>query len=142
MKGITLLFKRSRRVAGAFSAVLLTLYEPHSEIRILDAGCGLGFLSYVAAKGLWVHKGGKQIFLAPIDQQGRIYSTRVASVLRSIGLKVDLNVMERGISKQLDYASKMGYEYVVILGENEAKKETVSLKILSSGQQKEIPIRL
>ena len=31
------------RVAGAFSAVLLTLYEPHSEIRILDAGCGLGF---------------------------------------------------------------------------------------------------
>ena len=38
------------RVAGAFSAVLLTLYEPHSEIRILDAGCGLGFLSYVAAK--------------------------------------------------------------------------------------------
>ena len=38
------------RVAGAFSAVLLTLYEPHSVIRILDAGCGLGFLSYVAAK--------------------------------------------------------------------------------------------
>lgn len=92
------------------------------------------------SKGLWVHKGGKQIFLAPIDQQGRIYSTRVASVLRSIGLKVDLNVMERGISKQLDYASKMGYEYVVILGESEAKKETVSLKILSSGQQKEIPL--
>ena len=38
------------RAAGAFSAVLLTRYEPHSEIRILDAGCGLGFLSYVAAK--------------------------------------------------------------------------------------------
>lgn len=34
----------------------------------------------------------------------------------------------------------MGYEYVVILGENEAIKETVSLKILSSGQQKEIPL--
>jgi histidyl-tRNA synthetase len=32
----------------------------------------------------------------------------------------------------------MGYEYVIILGENEAKKETVSLKLMASGQQREI----
>ncbi len=93
------------------------------------------------AKGLWVQKREKQIFVAPLDPQGRLYATRVASVLRSMDLRVDLNVMERGISKQLDYASKMGYEYVIILGENEAKKETVSIKIMASGQQREIGLK-
>ncbi len=89
------------------------------------------------AKGLWVQKGEKQIFIAPIDLQGRRYATRVASFLRNEGLMVDLNVTERGISKQLDYASKMGYQYVIIIGENEAKKETLSLKNMSTGQQNE-----
>ncbi len=89
------------------------------------------------AKGLWVQKGEKQIFIAPIDLQGRRYATRVASFLRNEGLMVNLNVTERGISKQLDYASKMGYQYVIIIGENEAKKETLSLKNMSTGQQNE-----
>lgn len=33
-----------------FTSTLLSLYPPRLALRILDAGCGLGFLSYVAAK--------------------------------------------------------------------------------------------
>jgi cyclopropane fatty-acyl-phospholipid synthase-like methyltransferase len=38
------------RAEKAFSKLLRTLYPPGSPLRILDAGCGLGFLTYVAAK--------------------------------------------------------------------------------------------
>jgi histidyl-tRNA synthetase len=93
------------------------------------------------AKGLWVQKKEGGIFLAPIDSAGRKYAIRVASTLRELGLGVDLNVMDRGISKQLDYASKMGYEYVVILGESEAKQESISLKNMTTGEQKEIELK-
>ncbi|MEM0135738.1 MAG: histidine--tRNA ligase [Thermoplasmatales archaeon] len=93
------------------------------------------------AKGLWSRKKEPQIFLAPVDLSGRAFAVRVASDLRNLGIKVDLNVMERGISKQLDYASKMGYEYAAILGENEAKKGSISLKNMSTGQQMEIELR-
>ena len=65
----------------------------------------------------------------------------MASEIRSLGIRVDLNVTERGISKQLDYASKMGYEYAAILGENEAKKGSISLKNMLTGQQMEIELR-
>ena len=38
------------RVETAFSELFTSLYSPESEIRILDAGCGLGFLASVAAR--------------------------------------------------------------------------------------------
>ena len=38
------------KVAKAFTSLLLSLYPADSELRILDAGCGLGFLSGVAAR--------------------------------------------------------------------------------------------
>ena len=34
----------------SFSKLLRALYPPRTVLRILDAGCGLGFLTYVAAK--------------------------------------------------------------------------------------------
>lgn len=38
------------RVETAFSELFTSVYSPESEIRILDAGCGLGFLASVAAR--------------------------------------------------------------------------------------------
>ncbi len=93
------------------------------------------------AKGRWIQKKVRQVFVAPIDQQGRVFAVKVSSVLRDLGLNVDLNVTERGISKQLDYAAKMGYEYVIVLGENEAKNQSVSFKNMSTGQQREIGLQ-
>ncbi|MCL6002812.1 MAG: histidine--tRNA ligase [Thermoplasmatales archaeon] len=93
------------------------------------------------AKGLWAKKRERLVFVAPIDLPGRSFSVRVTTALRSLGFRVDLNVMERGISKQLDYASKMGYQYAIILGENEAKKESVSVKNMSNGQQTEVELK-
>ena len=92
------------------------------------------------AKGFWNRKKELQIFLAPVDLPGRSFAVKVASELRNIGIRVDLNVTERGISKQLDYASKMGYEYAAILGENEARKGSISLKNMLTGQQMEIEL--
>ena len=92
------------------------------------------------AKGLWNSKKEPQVFLAPVDLPGRSFAVKVASEIRSLGIRVDLNVTERGISKQLDYASKMGYEYAAILGENEAKKGSISLKNMLTGQQMEIEL--
>jgi tRNA1(Val) A37 N6-methylase TrmN6 len=39
-----------KRAGKAFSKLLRSLYPSRAPLRILDAGCGLGFLMYVAAK--------------------------------------------------------------------------------------------
>jgi|YelNatPaOPRAMG01_1025707.scaffolds.fasta_scaffold01913_18 histidyl-tRNA synthetase len=88
--------------------------------------------------GKWKGRDERTIFIANVDDKSRLYGAQIASELRNDGLKVDVNVTDRGISKQLDYASRMGYEYAVIIGENEVKRGTVMLKILSSGAQREL----
>jgi histidyl-tRNA synthetase len=92
-------------------------------------------------KGKWTQKEVVRVFIAFVDPPGRAYAIKVAPVMRDLGLDVDVNVTDRGISKQLDYASKLGYEHVVILGENESKKQTLTVKTMSTGQQKEIELK-
>jgi len=91
-------------------------------------------------EGLWKLKKERRVFLVQIDPRGRDYSKDVARKLRAKGINVDLNVMDRGVSKQLDYAAKIGYEFSVILGENEAKNGTITVKNMSTGKQSEMNI--
>ncbi len=91
-------------------------------------------------EGLWKLEEERSVFVAQIDEKGREYSKDVARILRDKGINVDLNVMDRGISKQLDYAAKMGYKFSIILGENEAKKGTITVKNMSNGQQSEMNV--
>jgi len=64
----------------------------------------------------------------------------IAETLREEGLKINLDVQERSISKNLDYANKQSIPYVLIIGENELQKNKVKLKNMSSGKEKLISI--
>ncbi|MEM0130189.1 MAG: histidine--tRNA ligase [Thermoplasmatales archaeon] len=92
------------------------------------------------ASGKWLAKQRRIVFLATVDEVGKRYAPRVSKRLRESGIEVDTDVTERGISKQLDYASKMGYSHVIIVGENEERKGTFILKNLITGKQEEIRI--
>ncbi|MGC8645557.1 MAG: histidine--tRNA ligase [Thermoplasmata archaeon] len=92
------------------------------------------------ATGKWGKTRKKGLFLAMVDEAGRRYAPRAAKKLRENGILVDVNISERGISKQLDYASKMGYEFVAILGEKEERKGTLVLKNLGTGYQEEVSL--
>ncbi|MEM0128021.1 MAG: histidine--tRNA ligase [Thermoplasmatales archaeon] len=92
------------------------------------------------SSGRWKGEKRKIIFLATVDERGKIYAPKVSKKLRESGIQVDSNVSSRGISKQLDYASKMGYDYVAIIGENEERKGTIVLKNLATGKQEEMAI--
>ena len=49
-----------------------------------------------------------------------------------------MDLHARGISKNLDYANKLGIPFVAILGEKEAKKKEFSLKNMESGKEKKV----
>src|SRR3954451_13846069 len=44
--------KLRERAEEVFSRLMLSVFAPADRLRVLDAGCGLGFLMYVAAKCL------------------------------------------------------------------------------------------
>jgi len=92
------------------------------------------------SSGKWGKVKRKALFLAMVDDAGKEYAPRVSKTLRENGVAVDVNTAERGISKQLDYASKMGYGYVAIVGENEKRNGTIVLKNLNTGLQEELSL--
>ena len=55
--------------------------------------------------------------------------------LRTLGLKVDFDLANKKFGKQLDKASKSGAKFALILGEDEFKAGTLTLKNLDTSEQ-------
>ena len=58
----------------------------------------------------------------------------LAENLRTLGFKIEFDLANKKFTKQLEKASKVA-KYALILGEDEIKSGTVSVKNLSTGEQ-------
>ncbi|MAG53028.1 MAG: histidine--tRNA ligase [Nanoarchaeota archaeon] len=74
------------------------------------------------------------IFIIPIKNLDKCIP--IAEELRKSNIKVNLDLLKRSISKNLDYANKEKIPYVLIIGEDELKKNKVKLKNMFSGEEK------
>jgi len=72
-------------------------------------------------------------YIIPIQTLDK--SIQIASKLRNKGLKVSIDLNSRGISKNLDYANKLGIEKVIIIGNKELKLKKVKIKNMKSGKE-------
>ena len=79
-----------------------------------------------------------KVFVVPIGDSTREYAVEFAQKLRSEGIKVDLDLMRRSISKNLDYANSVGFSYVVLIGEDEIKAKKVTLRDMKTGKQESL----
>ncbi|MEN2998438.1 MAG: histidine--tRNA ligase [Brevinematia bacterium] len=68
------------------------------------------------------------------------FSLKVASLIRSKGLKTHVLSYLDGIGKQMKTASKIGVKFAIIVGEDEVKEEKVTLKNMATGEQKKLPL--
>ncbi len=80
-------------------------------------------------------------FVAYIGQQNREYALSAATALRGSGVYVDMNVGDRNISKQLEYASSLGIGWVLIMGDKEREASKTKLRNMESGEEELISIQ-
>ncbi len=66
---------------------------------------------------------------------------KISSNLRASGINVEVDLVGKGIGKNLDFAQKKGYKFVGIIGENELKENKLTLKNIESGKQEMISIK-
>ena len=81
-----------------------------------------------------VKKSVADVFVIPIGTLKE--SLKIAQELRSKGIKVDMDIVGKGISKNLNYANSLNIPYVIFVGEDEVKKKKVKLKNMQSGKEK------
>jgi histidyl-tRNA synthetase len=59
----------------------------------------------------------------------------IVKKFRNGGLRTDIDLLDRGISKNLDYASKAGIKYVVFVGKKELESKKIKLKDMETGKE-------
>ena len=64
----------------------------------------------------------------------------IATILRNNGINTQIYVEQTKIKKQFKYANSLEIPYVIVLGEDEIKNGTVSLKNMENGEQYELTI--
>jgi cyclopropane fatty-acyl-phospholipid synthase-like methyltransferase len=89
------------RAEKAFSKLLRSLYPSGAPLRILDAGCGLGFLTYVAAKCFPKARiTGVDLFRhASISE---ISMTKAANNMRSLGIASRTSLLKHDLTRPME----------------------------------------
>ena len=77
-------------------------------------------------------------YVIPAGDDMRKYSFGMVSRLRSQGLKADVDLMRRTLSKNLKYAASAGARFAVIVGKEEMSKRSVVLRDMKSGEQRTV----
>ena len=76
----------------------------------------------------------KEILMIPINTLDKCIV--LAEKLRESGVNVKLDLQGKNISKNLDYANKDNIQYVIIVGDDEIKKNKLRLKDMKTGKEK------
>lgn len=76
------------------------------------------------------------VLISPLDSNSLSYSLAVSQQLRDAGINTELYPDPNAkIQKQLKYANKKGIPFVAIIGDQELKDKTVTLKDMTKGAQ-------
>lgn len=76
------------------------------------------------------------VLISPLDSNSLSYSLTVSQQLRDAGINAELYPDPNAkIQKQLKYANKKGIPFVAIIGDQELKNKTVTLKDMAKGAQ-------
>ncbi len=80
------------------------------------------------------------VFIATIGDVDKEVS-KLSTVLRNNGYKVDFDLMNRNLSNQIKFASKLGAKSLLIVGERDLKEGNITLRDLDSGNETKISFK-
>lgn len=68
------------------------------------------------------------------------YSLGILQQIRELGIRAELYPDPVKLKRQMSYADSKNIPYIIIAGEEEIRANVIRLKVMSSGEQKDIPI--
>ena len=80
------------------------------------------------------------LYVGILGAEARARAFKLVNEIRSHGLIVETDYMDRSVKAQMKYANKIGAKKVVIIGENELEKGTANVKDMATGEQTEIEL--
>jgi histidyl-tRNA synthetase len=121
---------------------LIGKYAGNKEFPAVGVAFGLEpIMDVMKEKGIEEKKTTAQVYVVPISE-GKIErkSIEIANELRDNGINVQVDLMKKGISKNLKFANYYNIPYVIIIGEDEVSKGVYQFKNMITGEQEELSV--
>jgi histidyl-tRNA synthetase len=83
---------------------------------------------------------GPSVYVAVASDAVRSDAIAIAQGLRRAGVPIEMEMLHRGLRKQLDIANRKGFGKVVIVGERELKESCVSVRDMATSEQSLVKI--
>ncbi|HIT90297.1 MAG TPA: histidine--tRNA ligase [Candidatus Merdenecus merdavium] len=80
------------------------------------------------------------LYVGILGKEARSQAYKIVHDLRSQGLIVETDYMDRSVKAQMKYANKLGALKTVIIGQDELTKRVVSVKDMNTGEQTEVSL--
>ena len=81
---------------------------------------------------------GTQVLFVNFGKEEANYSLNLLKKLRSEGIKSEIYPSATKMKKQMQYADRKNVEYVLLVGENEMRTNTITVKNMFDGSQKNV----
>ena len=78
---------------------------------------------------------GSEIFIAHLGDEAELEAIKLASEMRQDGIAVTMAIGSRSLKAQLRQANSLGINHVMIIGEEEVKSHTITLRNMITGEQ-------
>lgn len=80
------------------------------------------------------------LYIGARGEEESKFAFKLASGLRNLGVKCEINHMGRSVKAEMKYANKLGAVFTTILGEDELANRKVNLKRMSDGEIFEVSL--
>ena len=79
-----------------------------------------------------------KVLLLSVDENALDRVLELAAFFRSYGINAEVNFEGGKIGKQMQYANRLKIPYVIVIGDDEVKSGTVTLKSMATGSQESL----
>ncbi|MBI2670851.1 histidine--tRNA ligase family protein, partial [Candidatus Woesearchaeota archaeon] len=125
--------KNSVAAGGRYDNMIGNFMESKTQIPAVGISFGLDVIAEAIYDEKNIKKTLTRVYIIPIKTLNQPLA--LLKKLRENKINSDIDLNERGISKNLDYADKYGIPYVVIIGQEELKQSKFKLRDMKSGQE-------
>ena len=120
---------------GRYDDLIVSMGGP----KVPAVGWALG-AERVALASTFAEQKAKTIFVVSVEESANEYAFNVLQTLREKGVIAEGGLFDKNLKAQMKQANKINAAYAFIIGGNEVAKNSVILKDLTSGEQKEFTL--
>ena len=81
-----------------------------------------------------------KLYVGIMGDEVKAKAFEIVTKLRNKGIIVETDYLDRSVKAQMKYANKLGVDYTVIIGQNEAGSGLVKLKNMETGDETEVKL--